>query len=381
MKLALLKGNRFNPWHLAAFAQLPNTGVTAFRAESEIQQHFASRGSDALPFATERIYFDTQSGPWRHLNTLAERYAGRAPKVLPFHERLQGFDLIQTWELFTGWTAQALEAKQRHGIPVSVMVWDNIPFNNEATPDLRAKKARAIREADCFLVHTERSRRMLLLEGADPHKIIRIDPGVDTQTFAPAARPEGPPQVINLLFVGWLLPRKGIDFLLAALRGLIDDPDLANTKLHLTVVGSGPGRERVDALIHRLGLGGHVHFAGALAYDAMPAYYHAADAFILPSIATDTWQEQFGMSLIEAMACGKACISTYSGAIPEILAGTGILVQPNDALALHQAIKQLIRDPGLRESLGAAARQRAEAHFALADYTANLARVYGDLLA
>ncbi|MFO7976094.1 MAG: glycosyltransferase, partial [Candidatus Hydrogenedentota bacterium] len=225
MKVALLKGNRFNPWHLQGFGLLPeDIEVTAFRAESEIQQYFAERDDAEPRFHIERIYFDTQKGnPLRRLvNVLAQRYRNRTPRILPFAERLKGFDLIQSWEMFTDWTAEALEARSRWGIPLAVMVWDNIPFNMERDPGRRTLKARTAELADRFIVYTDRSRRMLRLEGVPDAKIRRIYPGIDTERFCP-----GPADRTKLdldddefviLFVGWLLPRKGIDYLLLALR-------------------------------------------------------------------------------------------------------------------------------------------------------------------
>ena len=251
MKLAVLMGNRFSPWHLAPFSRLPDTEVAAFRADSEIQRYFVERGADTGGIATHPIYFDYQAGPiWRRLpNLLTMRYRNRTPHILPFCDQLTDFDLIQTWELFTDWTEQALEAKRRWGIPVCVMVWDNIPFNMEGTDAIRARKARCIAEADHFIVHTERSRRTLLIEGAAPEKITLMDPGVDLAQFHP-----GPGDRASLglaedefavLFVGWMLPRKGLDFLLLALRELLHTPELNGHKFRLLVVGSGPGRDRL----------------------------------------------------------------------------------------------------------------------------------------
>ncbi len=373
MKLALLMGNRFSAWHLEAFKRLQGMHeVVCFRAESEIQKYFGERDGGRLDFPIERIYFDYQRGtpPARWLNTMTLRYRGREPRILPFHERLRGMDAVLTWELFTDWTREALEARARYGTPVHIMVWDNIPFNNEQTPERRAIKQRAIETADRFWVYTERSRRMLLLEGVCEERIVRVNPGVDTELFAPGERDRAasglPEDALTLLFVGWFLPRKGLDFLLYALRGLRDDPALAGRDIRLLMVGSGPGRDRIEALIARLNLQDSCHFAGSLPYDRMPQAFRAADLFVLPSIAEPGWQEQFGMSLIEAMSCGVPCVSTFSGAIPEILGGAGVLCQPNDFLALHAAIKGLLLDPAARMALGRVARMRAREEFGLA---------------
>lgn len=382
MRLALLKGNRFNPWHLQPFAMLPDTEVVAFRAESEIQRYFQERGSDALPFPVERIHFDTQTGalPGRLWRGLLTRYRNRTPRIVPFAERLAGFDVIQTWELFTDWTEQALEARKRYGIPVAVMVWDLIPFNLEREPGRRARKQRAAAEADAFIVHTERSRRALLLEGVDPDRVHLVHPGVDTDTFTagPADRrgfavEDGE---FVILFVGWFLPRKGLDYLVLALRELINDADLTNVRFRLLMVGSGPGRDRIEALIERVGVREQCTFAGSMPYARMPEAYRAADVFVLPSIATPEWQEQFGMALMEAMACGRPVVTTMSGAIPEIAGLTAVLCQPNDFVALHDALKGLVLQPDACEALGKAARERATNRFTQAAYAHKLAEVY-----
>jgi glycosyltransferase involved in cell wall biosynthesis len=386
MKLALLKGNRFNPWHLQAFNMLRGgVEVTAFRAESEIQNYFHGRDDGSLSFAFERIYFDTEGGPKtaRFMNRLAARFRNRAPRLLPFHERLEGYDVIQSWELFTDWTAEAVAAKRKYGIPLCLMIWDNIPFNQEADPGRRAMKEEARRHADRFLVHTERSRRTLLMEGADPERITLVNPGVDTQAFAPGPSNRGELGLDDhefvILFVGWLLPRKGIDFLVLALRELLNQPELQHMKFRLLVVGSGPGKDRVEALIERAGVGANVTFAGSQSYSDMPAIFRAADAFVLPSIATPEWQEQFGMSLIEAMASGVPVVSTYSGAIPEIAGSAAELCQPNDFLALYTALKKLALEPETRENLARLGRERALAHFRQEDYASALSDVYESL--
>ena len=387
MKLALLKGNRFNPWHLQAFRHLEgNPAITAFRAESEIQRHFHDRDDGSLPFAFERIYFDTQAGNplLRAVRTVQARYGGRELQILPFYDRLRGFDLVQSWELFTEWSEQAVEARERYGVPLAVMVWDNIPFNMETRPGVRALKERVAKTADAFVVHTERSRRMLDMEGVPSERVALVPPGVDTTVFTPG---EGQRNDLGLdddefviLFVGWLLPRKGIDFLVLALRELLADAEVRVRRPRLVMVGSGPGRDRVERLVERVGVADASRFAGMVPYDRMPAMYRSADAFVLPSVAMPEWQEQFGMALIEAMACGTPVVASQSGAIPEIVGDAGVLAQPNDFVALYEALRRLILEPGERAALGAAARERVLERFALDASAAALSEVYGKLV-
>ncbi len=386
MRLALLKGNRFAPWHLQAFNLLPDTEVVAFRAESEIQQVFEGQDDGSAAFVVEPIYFDTQAGPAlaRMKNIFLTRYREREPRIVPFSERLRGFDVIHTWELFSDWTAQALEARERFGIPVAVMVWDNIPFNMERDAERRRLKERAVAAADVFIVHTERSRRMLEMEQVPANKIVTIDPGVDTRAFSPGPRDRAALGLRDdefvILFVGWMLPRKGIDFLVLALHELIRDPALAKLKFRLAVVGTGPGRDRVERLLARTKLTARCSFLGSVTYDRMPAAFRAADVFVLPSIATPEWQEQFGMAIIEAMSCGVPVVTTLSGAIPEVTGDCAALCQPNDFVSLYQAIKDLALNPEKRRAMGEASRKHALTRFTLEGFAKNLAAIYAPLV-
>lgn len=384
MKLALLIGNRYTPWHFRGYQRVRGVSeVTVFRAESEIQQRFDERDGEDAPFRFEPLYFDTRQGPASFLRVLQERYAGREPRIRPFAERLERFDAIQSWELFTDWTAEALEAKKRRNTPLALMVWDTIPFNNEQTGDRRAIKRRAIQEADRFIVHTDRSRRMLRMEGADEARIAYVPPGVDTDVFCP-----GPSERIAfglengdfvILFVGWFLPRKGLDFLLMALRELIAH-NAGARPIKILMVGSGPGKERIEAWIKRLGIAAHCVFAGSLPYRRMPAAFRSADAFVLPSIATPEWQEQFGMSLLEAMACGTPVIGASSGAIPEIVGEAGLLCQPNDFASLSDALHKLLGSDALRGELSVAGRKRVLDRFTLDHFANALSLLYEEIV-
>ena len=264
------------------------------------------------------------------------------------------------------------------------MVWDNIPFNLEDDPERRRTKQQVIQHADKFLVYTERSVRTLDIEGVPSDRIVKLNPGVDVEKFSPG---EGDRRALGInedefviLFVGWLIPRKGIDFLVLALRELLHDPALAGRRPRLFIVGAQPGRDRVERLAARLDVAVACTFAGTYPYNEMPNVFRAADTFVLPSIAMPDWQEQFGMSLIESMACGVPTISTYSGAIPEIAGDAACLVQPNDFLSLYAALRELMLDPSKRQDLSAAARTRACDNFDLKKHVHALAQVYDELI-
>jgi glycosyltransferase involved in cell wall biosynthesis len=164
---------------------------------------------------------------------------------------------------------------------------------------------------------------------------------------------EGRPIV---LFVGRMVPYKGVDVLLEAMRAI---PAVA------LLVGEGPERAALERTAEALGVADRVRFLGEVSNGELAALYRACDLFVLPSV---TRQEAFGVVLLEAMACGKPVVSTDLGTGTGWVnqdRETGFVVRPGNAAALHDAIDRLVADPGLRSSLGEGARRRARTVFSL----------------
>ena len=162
---------------------------------------------------------------------------------------------------------------------------------------------------------------------------------------------EGRPIV---LFVGRLVPYKGVDVLLEAMRAI---PAVA------LLVGEGPQRATLQRVAETCGVADRVRFLGEVSNDELAALYRACDLLVLPSV---TRQEAFGVVLLEAMAAGKPVVSTDLGTGTSFVNqndDTGLVVAPGDAEALHDAIGRLAADQTLRASMGAAARRRARSAF------------------
>lgn len=213
-----------------------------------------------------------------------------------------------------------------------------------------------------------------------------VPPGVDVERFRPAtaqakrvARSEAGLPVDGRLVVGMsrLVPRKGFDVLIAAAALL------APTRPDLTVAVAGAGRDR--ARLERLirATGAPVRLLGFVPDGAMPGLLGAADVFAMP--CRSRWggleQEGFGIVFLEAAACGVAGVAGASGGSHEAVAHgeTGFVVsRPSDPYAVAAALARLLDDPELCVGMGAAARRRAEEHFAYdrlaADLAAHLAR-------
>jgi glycosyltransferase involved in cell wall biosynthesis len=116
------------------------------------------------------------------------------------------------------------------------------------------------------------------------------------------------------------------------------------------IVGAGPERARLVRYANDLGLADRVEIR-AVPYDEMPSVFASASCVVLASLPIPTWEEQFGMVLAEAMAAGTPIVASSSGAIPEVLAGSGAaLFSPGDWAALADALSAgpLSRPPGQR---------------------------------
>jgi phosphatidylinositol alpha-1,6-mannosyltransferase len=192
-----------------------------------------------------------------------------------------------------------------------------------------------------------------------------IGNGTDPERFRPldasALRAElGLGDAFVFLSVARLVGRKGVDRVVRALAAL-QAPDPAP---HLVVVGDGPERERLLALVGSLGLQQRVHFAGAVASDELPRWYNLADAFVLPTRSARPDVEGFGIVYLEASACGKPVIGARgSGVEDAILDGeTGLLIDPEQPESLPNAMRALLQDRTRASALGHNGRLHVERH-------------------
>jgi D-inositol-3-phosphate glycosyltransferase len=138
------------------------------------------------------------------------------------------------------------------------------------------------------------------------------------------------------LFAGNLIERKGVDVLVEAFALL----HAAGACGRLVIAGDGPLRDLLVLQASALGVAGDVEFLGAVKADRLAGLMAAADVFVLPSR-----EEPLGVVLLEAMACGTPVVASRVGGIPEIVReGCGVLVEPDDAIALSDGIGRVLAD-------------------------------------
>jgi glycosyltransferase involved in cell wall biosynthesis len=176
--------------------------------------------------------------------------------------------------------------------------------------------------------------------------------------------------VFTIGFAGRLVPAKGLEDLLGAVRML-------QAPVRLVLLGNGELRERLERAEIP---GGHVQVRDDLTHATMPEGYAELDVIALPSRTTPTWKEQFGRVIVEALWCGVPVVGSDSGAIPWLirLTGGGLVFGEGDVPALAAALARLRDQPELRERLARDGGEAVRRHFTVAAATDPLERMLAD---
>jgi rhamnosyl/mannosyltransferase len=234
------------------------------------------------------------------------------------------------------------------------------------------RAARIIATSPNYLVSSRFLRRhaakcAVVPLGIDEARFAQADPA---RVAAIRSRFTEDPQPL-LLFVGRLRYYKGLHVLLEAM------PQIRAT---LVIGGDGPERGQLVAQAAGLGVAERVHFLGDVPDADLPALYHAADVFVMPAHLR---AEALGLVQIQALASGVPCVSTELGTGTSFAnrhGETGLVVPPSDPAALAQAINTLLADPGMRQRMGSAGKQRVAALFTRERMLAGNEAVYRDVL-
>jgi L-malate glycosyltransferase len=232
-------------------------------------------------------------------------------------------------------------------------------------------------QVDRFICASEAIRKILLADGLDPSRAVTVHEGIDLGhvAAAPVAAlheelwlPHGSPIVGN---VAALVPHKGQRHLVEAAALVVREvPDV-----RFVIAGEGELRESLQHQIRSHGLEKHVILAG-FRPDVL-SLHKAFDIFVMSSM-----MEGLGTSLLDAMACGKPVVATRAGGMPEVVSDgeSGILVPPRDDRALADAIVRLLKEPTLRERMGAAGMSLANTRFSAERMVAETLDVYADVV-
>jgi glycosyltransferase involved in cell wall biosynthesis len=390
LKLALLKGNRLNPWHLALYEKAialsgPDSPleITAFAPSDNLFD------SSNLSIPVVTIPYEYEAGSLWSRVMARWRYRWmheRTGYEFHFHgleEQLTGFDIIQSWETFNPHSLAAVKAAKARQARTLITVWDDIPHNYEQQSSKAFIKNQVRPEADAFLVYTGPARLALEKEGVSSERIHRIWPAIDLQRFRKEHKPpeEFPEkwsteESLTLLFAGRLVTSKGVYDLLEATMALIKE----GYSVQLALVGGGPEEDKIKSAINHAGLQDRIRLFPRQSYTRMPQWLQAVDVIVLPSLPGAHWREQFGMIALEGLAAGKPVIASRSPGMEEMLGESALLVDPGNKPQLQKHISHLYADCELRIRLSQSGRKRAEEKFDLDKNATALLEIYRKVL-
>ncbi len=363
---------------------------------------FTRRDSEDLPdivnWAPGVRIVHIAAGPAEHI---------RKEELLPYmaefrHEmvrlcHVQGliYDLIHA----NFWTSGlvAADLKQALGIPFVVTfhalgrVRRMHQKDADTFPDERfAVEERVIAEADAVIAECPQDQADLMqLYGADPARICIIPCGFDPAEFWPIDKAIArsklglPLNEWMVLQLGRMVPRKGVETVVQAMGVLSTEYGIP---ARLVVVGgetddadpvATPEIGRLQAVARDCGVAERVMFTGRRSRSVLRYYYSAADVF-----ATIPWYEPFGITPVEAMACGRPVVGANVGGIKyTVVEGeTGYLVPPKEPRALADRLAHLFRNPELLAAFGQQGLQRANAHFTWEHVTRAIADLFDQIV-
>ncbi len=192
--------------------------------------------------------------------------------------------------------------------------------------------------------HVDDAKVRIVPNGVDPEKFKPVD------DMAAVRRRFGLDDKSVVLFVGSLIPRKGLPFLVEAAKKIAKQ----QSDIQFVIVGDGPLKGQLMSSLDESNLSRNFKFLSGLSEDALAAVYGCADVFVLPSV-----QEGQGIVLLEAQASAKPVVAFNVGGVNEAVVNgeTGLLVKRGDSDELADALLRLLSDTALREKMGANGRR------------------------
>lgn len=239
---------------------------------------------------------------------------------------------------------------------------------------LLRKRDRALAKADRIIAVSEFIRDQLLLRGGAADKIVVHYIGIDRQRF----RPQGIQRDPIVLFVGRLVEKKGVEYLVRAMAVV----QRQLSEVQLVIIGDGALRSHLQTLAQQLSV--RVQFLGQQPPEQVRHWMNRAQIFCGPSIVARSGDaEGFGMVFAEAQAMGLPVVSFATGGIPEavIHGETGLLAPEKDVHQLAKNIIRLLEDAELRQRFALAGQAHVAANFDLKKNTHQLEAIYDDVVA
>ena len=331
------------------------------REHSDVANRVETIGSNV------RVIHINVGEPDAHLDELYDLLPDFLEQLNKFREE-EGleYDVVHSHYWLSSWVGR--ELSQELAIPhvVTFHTLSLIKMQSRAGEEEQSERSvietKVIATADRIIAFSPHERdAMARLYAADANKITLVPCGVDLEVFRPLNQKAVRSSLgLNgekiLLYVGRVEPIKGLD-LLVETAAQMDSED----GVRMIVVGADVNGDReMDRgrqLAREKDLEDKIDFVGQVDHDDLPLYYNAADVCVVPS-----YYESFGLVALESMACGTPVVATRVGGLSTIVhhGRTGYLKSWRCPEAFANSVEMIISSNGLQQSMGEAARKRAE---------------------
>ena len=260
-------------------------------------------------------------------------------------------DIVQVEEEPTTRVAAGVTRLARQlGIPALAFSTDSLSRPYPLLPKMRRRRtlsrATGIVGANAVVTGLVRSEFPGLAAESIPQLGLPVPRALAVEPHAPLA----------IGFVGRLVPEKGLDVLLRACVRLYG-------AWTLTVAGTGPEQETLEALAERLGIASRVTWLGGIPRAQLSTLWPRLDCLVAPSRTTAGWVETYPVQVLEAMGHGVTVVASDSGALPEVVGKAGLIFRDGHPEGLTEALTRLLEDGELRERLAAEGRRRVIAEY------------------
>ncbi len=280
---------------------------------------------------TIQLWSPTDLPTFPYRKQILNRLIGGEQWLLGLEDLVTSEDILHTAETYTPYTHQAVELRKHNKIKKLICTcWETIPHSNEKFARLRQWKKDAYKYVDLFHTPTELAKNALIKEGVNPKKIRVINYGVNLSHFVPPAKRLTSPTKPVVLTVARKVKEKGLD----------------------------TWNQLSNELCNKI----NFKWVDSVSYEEIIKEYQAAVVFLLPSKETATWEEQYGMALIEAMACGLPIITTNTGAIPEVVGDAGNICTESYR-SIRGSLLKLLQSPSEIKKYQKLSLARARSHF------------------